>query len=286
MKCNPHPDAFLEIVTHKIDINPGLTGTSVGYENGSWRCGKFVDHIMEWLPEFALSASETKAIGSHNAVHLIRKAARMVYSTDKYESRGEFGELLLHILLRQVFKTIPAISKIYYKDSANDTVKGFDAVHVINTGEELELWIGEAKFYPNFQRAMKAVVNELHEHLDFNYLESEFAIICNKIDDSWPYREQLKELLHRNKSLDEIIARICVPVLLTYDSKVVAKHTIASNEYRTELKEEFCKFYRKFQKEGLPVDVRIHLFLLPLNSKSEFIELLDQELKKYHGHDN
>ena len=43
-----------------------------------------------------------------------------------------WGNLVTHSM-RQVFDTIPAISKIFYKDSANDTVKGFDAVHVLNS---------------------------------------------------------------------------------------------------------------------------------------------------------
>ena len=281
MNCKPHPDDFLEIVIHKVDLTPGLTGASVGYENGSWRCERLVEHVMEWLPDFALSPSEAKSIGSHNAVQLIRKAARSVYSTDKYKSRGEFGEMLLHILMRQVFKSIPAISKIYYKDGANEIVKGFDAVHVVDTGEDLELWLGEAKFYKDIRRAIKDVVNELRKHLDSEYLRNEFTFIGNKIEDSWSHSEKLKDLMHRNRSLDDTIKRVCVPVLLTYDSPTVAKHNIANDDYLSDLKEEISKHYETFRDTELPNCVRIHLFLLPLNSKSELVDSLHQELKKY-----
>jgi len=63
--------------------------------------------------------------------------------SDKYKKRGEIGELLLHVICREVFKTYPAITKYFYKDSANNTVKGFDAVHVVVGGDGLELWLGE-----------------------------------------------------------------------------------------------------------------------------------------------
>ena len=281
MEIGSQPDNFLEICVHKVDLIPGLTGASVGYENKLWRCEQFVDHILEWLPEFALSPTEAMSLKSSNAVNLIRKAARSVYSTDKYMRRGEFGELLLHILMRQVFETIPAISKIYYKDSVNDTVKGFDAVHVLNTGEELELWLGEAKFYKEIRPAINHVVAELHDHLNSDYLRQEFALLCNKIEDSWPHSEALKELMHRNRTLDEVFARLCIPVLLTYDSPVVERYQDVNDTYLSELKKEFDINYKSFREAGLPNSVRLHLFLLPLSKKSELVDSLHQRLKRW-----
>ncbi len=55
---------------------------------------------------------------------MTKKAAQIVYNTTKYGSRGEFGETLLHIAIRQIYQTIPAVSKIYYKSAVNETVKG------------------------------------------------------------------------------------------------------------------------------------------------------------------
>ncbi len=85
---------------------------------------------MEWLPEFALDHTEQQNINAGSAARALRNAAQRVYQTDKFKKRGEFGERLLHIAVRQVFGSIPAISKIYYKDSVNATVKGFDRVHI------------------------------------------------------------------------------------------------------------------------------------------------------------
>ena len=273
------PDSFLEICVHEMKFTPGLTGASVGYENRQWRSAQFTDHIFEWLPEFALSPEEARSLNGSNAAALFRKAARSVYRTDNYDRRGEFGELLLHILMRQVFETIPAISKIFYKDNVNDNVKGFDAVHVLNTGEELELWLGEAKFYSDIRGAIRAVAEELCDHLNFDYLRNEFALICNKIEDSWQHSNDLKDLIHRNRSLDEVFTRLCIPILLTYDSAVVKKHQVVNDAYCSEFKDEIYKNYQIFKNANLPGSVRLHLFLLPLNKKSELINLLHVRLK-------
>jgi len=281
LKKIPQPDSFLEFRVHHLNMDPGLTAACVGYEHGTWRREQFAEHVLEWLPEFALSPNENEALRTHNAVSLIRRTAKSIYATDKYRRRGEFGELLLHILMRQAFHTIPAISKIYYKDSANDTVKGFDAVHVLNSQPDLELWLGEAKFYTNIGDAITAVAAELNDHTERDYIRGEFAIIGNKVDDSWPGAKALRDLIHRNRSLDEVFSRLCIPVLLTYDSPTIGRHDCVDPSYICDFTSEVKQHYKTFGKAGLPRAIRIHLFLLPLERKSELVESLHERLNKW-----
>ncbi len=168
-----HPDAFLNVILHEIgDIGDDLA-LCAGFERGKWRNDQLADHIMEWLPEFALDYSELSEISHANALKMTKKAAKIVYQTEKYGMRGEFGEVLLHIAIRQVYETLPAVSKIYYKSAVNETVKGFDAVHVVKRGDDLELWIGETKFYEKLSKAIYDVSKEIIDHLETDYLRSE-----------------------------------------------------------------------------------------------------------------
>lgn len=274
-----HPAPFLEVRIHKMDITPSLSGLCVGYEQGVWRAEQFATHLMEWLPEFALKASECQALGHHNAIELIRRAAKSVYKTEKFKNRGEFGELILHAAIRQVFNSLPAISKIYYKSATNDPVKGFDAVHVVDSSDELELWLGEVKFYSDFNRAARDVVAELVKHSERDFLRSEFFLIANKIDDSWPHAKKLKKLLSPNTSLDEVFKRVCMPVLLTYDSQCLSEHKICDEAYEAAFISEINANHRVFAGRALPKNIRIHLFLLPLCTKESLIKALDKELK-------
>ena len=274
------PVSFLKIRLHDLSVQPGLTGLCVGYEQKEWRASQFAQHILEWLPEFALNHAELIDINSGNAVPMIRNAAKRVYESKKFENRGEFGELFLHAAIRETFDSVPAISKIYYKSSRNETVKGFDAVHVVaNKSGELELWLGEAKFYTDIKSAVSAVVAELQVHTTANYLRDEFLLIRGKIDSQWPYVKQLSELLSDNKSLDEVFARACIPVLLTYDSDCLAQHTNCDGAYEAAFEKEMREHYATFISKKLPEDVEIHLFLLPLNTKETLLKCLDERLK-------
>lgn len=279
-----YPSPFLEVRVHRIDPLPGITGLCAGYEEKQWREKQFAAHLIKWLPEFALKHSEIEGLGAHNAVELLSRAAKSLYESPKFENRGEFGELLLHVALRQCFQTLPAISKYFYKDALNDTVKGFDAVHVVVDQTSLELWLGEVKFYDEIGRAIRDVLGELEKHLERDYLRNEFAAITNKVDDQWPHAARLKKLLHPDTSLDAVFDCICIPVLLTYDSAVVQSFNTISKAYATafegEIMQHYATFSAKLKKLTLPERLKVHLFLAPLHQKLSFVQTLDEALKR------
>ncbi|MDC3962535.1 HamA C-terminal domain-containing protein [Polyangium jinanense] len=275
-------DRLIQVRVHDGSTLPPLHGICVGYERGQWRANQLVEHVVEWIPEFALTHREIQAIGVSNAVALVRKAARAIYTSKKFERRGELGELLLHAILREIKNTIPAVSKIYYKDSPNDTVKGFDAVHVIDAGGgDLELWLGEVKLYSDIGDAIRDVVAELLTHSTTNFLRTEFVAIINKIDPTWPQAEKLQLLLDPQTSLDAVFERVRVPVLLTYDSAAVQAHDAISAAYKADFETEIRKHHASFASRQLPRELHIELFLLPVHQKSELIDAFDRQLKAW-----
>jgi hypothetical protein len=279
---NNGPAPFFTVRAHDVSSSPSLSGLCVGYEAERWRAKELAAHMMEWLPEFALDHTEQQNIHAGTAARALRNAALRVYQTDKFKKRGEFGELLLHIAVRQCFGTIPAISKIYYKDSVDTTVKGFDCVHVVDAAKSLELWLGEVKFYESITKAIADVIQELEKHTQHNYLRREFAAITTKIDPAWPHTDRLKKLLDPNTSLDEVFDTLCVPVLLTYDSDVVNGHKKVTEEYIQAFEKEVTAHHKTFCSKALP-KVRIHLFLVPLKEKQELLTELDKGLKAWQN---
>lgn len=278
----PDPPApFLSVKVHDVSLAPTICALCAGYEGGEWRAEALAEHAMEWLPEFCLSAEELEDFRPGTALRLIRKAARLVYQTDKYKLRGEFGELFLHIALRQVHKSIPAISKIYWKDSVNNTVKGYDAVHVVEVEGGLELWLGEVKFYDDASRAIRDVVEEIQDHTQIDYMKNEVALIANKLDKGSIHYHMLSKLLDPNTSLDEVFDAASIPVLITYDSDVLKECTKVTPQYKQALAEEVMSVRADFEKRlaGLALPIKVHLFLIPLNEKKKLIEFLDGSLK-------
>lgn len=278
MKC---PDPFLEIRVSDASQNPSLLALCAGYEEGEWRAYQFASHLIEWLPEFCLKYSEIEGVGSHNMVKLLRMATSSVYDTDKFQNRGEIGELILHAVVRQEFHTIPLISKIYYKDSPNDTVKGFDCVHVVENKNNFELWLGEVKFYQDFKAASRDVCTELEAHAKNIYLRKEFIAICNKLDDGHPSSKKVAELLNQNTSLDKIFPCIVFPVLITYESTAIKNNKQLCDKLTDEIKRE-TEIYYKYFKEKLPsLKSIVHLITIPLEQKDKLISAFDREIRRF-----
>lgn len=272
------PKLFFELLIHDVGRAPGFTAPIAGYEGKLWRNEAIADYLFEWLPEFALKYSDLEDLNSATAVRLIRKAAKVVYSTEKYKARGEFGELLLHALIREIFNSEPVISKIFYKSAINDTVKGFDAVHLVTDGSSLQLWLGEVKFYTELRSAINHVITELHNHTARDYLRDEFVLIDSKIDPRWKHAAAVRDLISERTSLDQVFSCICIPVLLTYDSDTAGKHDSSTNEFQLALKDELESAYSSFVS-GRPPDLKIHLFLVPLRTKKELVEILHRKLE-------
>lgn len=280
---------ILELRLHDETTVPLLMSLCAGYESGRWRQQEMArDLLRRHLITFAYSWSEAQAVTADSAADDLAAAATLVYTTEKYGRRGEFGELLLHAVIKDVFGGHPAISKIYFKTATNETVKGFDSVHVVEAENDLELWLGEVKFYKDVKKAIRDVLAELADHFDPGYLRREFLVIYNKIDRQWPHSDRLKTLLDQNTSLDEIIDSITVPVLLTYESQAVSDHSRLDETYKTALEKEAREAWDywclKTNLPALGIDIKIRLILIPLREKKELIDSLHERLIRWQDH--
>ncbi|MEK6985193.1 MAG: DUF1837 domain-containing protein [Candidatus Thermoplasmatota archaeon] len=273
------PDDFLEVLVHETVAERDLVGLCAGFELGKWRAPQLASHLIKWLPEFALSYEERETLRAKNAVERIGEAARTVYLTDKYARRGEWGELLLHVAIRQVYNTTPAVSRIFFKDAANDTVKGFDCVHALRVGSDLDLWLGEAKLYENGSAAVAAAAKSVKEHLEGEYLKKEFVAIGRKLSPQDSLSAELQVLLNKNTSLDMLLPRIVVPVLIAHDSETTAKHSQSNEAYRQEIIAECRKHRDEFVSATPGVKLRVHVIIVPLSTKKALLDELDGRLK-------
>lgn len=285
-----HPTTVLDVIISDVETDVRLLGVCAGYENQEWRYKQLVDDFIRWAPDWILKKSEIRDMGVHNMVDLAAKALKRIYISEKYQHRGEIGELLLHMILRKFMGADRAISRIFFKDAPNDTVKGFDGIFVIPTeseaGEtELELWLGESKFYKDTARGVRDVLEELEQHLATNYLRTEFAAITDKIEPDWEHADQLLKLLDASVSLDEVFKRVVIPVFITFDSEITQRHRTHSDEYRAEITEfaqrQYSGFQKRIEDRNLPASIRVHLILMPLATKEILQAEFDRRLKAW-----
>jgi Arc/MetJ-type ribon-helix-helix transcriptional regulator len=277
------PKPFLQIRVEDATRAYPLLGLCAGYERGSWRRKALGNWLFTHLLEFAFRFSDLKDLNSATADQMLVEAARRVYLSEKYKSRGEFGELLLHAVLRSHFNSHFAASKIFYKSADNDTVKGYDCVHVVDTYDGLELWFGEAKLYTSASDAIRDAIDELARHAGTDYLRREFALVQGKLDG--PYAEQIRRMTAPEVSLDDIFSSLRVPLLITYDSKVVNSHGEASDDYKQQIEAEIRRWHSKFVDKGqaLPAELVVHVILVPLKSRADLTKSLNNRLKALQG---
>ncbi|MFW0119148.1 DUF1837 domain-containing protein [Rothia sp. P5764] len=225
---------ILEVRFEEANKNPPVMSFCPDYEDSTWRSEALArDIIRRHLASFALSFNQYSKINGDNAAESLSQAAKIIYSTDKYSKRGEFGEIILYGLLRDFIGSLPIVSKIYFKDGPNETVKGFDAVHFKkNNDNEIELLLGESKFYKDAKEAIRNVVAEINDHLQPDYLRSEFLAITNKLPEASDEEFKLiRNLLNENTSLDRIISKITIPIFITYDSQVITNFTTVNDQF-------------------------------------------------------
>lgn len=295
------------IITHKIN-ETGLSTFLVGFDiddNGSsqYRLRPLIQKLCDVIQEFAFGFHEGDSTDNTKTYSKIIEAAQSIYKIDAFQKvkdlyendgsiaddvedkflrRGEFGELILHLLLRDFHNTIPLLSKVYFKDSLGHAVHGFDAVHIEPTTKTL--WLGESKLYTSGKAGLKALITDIKEHFKSDYLTSEFMLISKKLTqiDNIPDKDYWLDLISRSKKLIDQLNTINIPLLCTYHCDLFTAYTDENNqvfidEYIKEMR-VLKKYFDDNNSHPLKTKLNIILILFPVQNKVELVKGLHNKL--------
>lgn len=226
-------DKLLTKIIDLLSQQEKLVCYCAGFELGKWRLEPFSRHLIAWLPSAILRPHEIPPnVGDW--FKSARAAALRFFKDVDPTKRGEIGELILHIICRQEFNTFPTLGKLFYKSATNENVKGFDLVHTryFKDEDKLELWLGEAKFYSDGKQAAYAAVTSITDHLKHGFLQQEKALIGPLLRKDTPGYDKLKSIFSDTASLDEIVSRLVIPTLITFDSKHAKRYPGDPTTYR------------------------------------------------------
>jgi hypothetical protein len=276
-----YPDPFLEVRCTALDQPFPTTGLCAGYEGGKWRSERLADHLFQWLPYAALNQEHQLGFGSHNFVEMLRLAAVHIYNTKKTTSRGELGELLLHLACILHFKTVPVMCKLVLKSAANDTVKGFDGVHLLPQDSSFELWLGESKFYIDAEEGIRDAIKSVKDHILPAFLATEKAMIFGHVGKDIPYCAEVTKLFKSQTSGDDLLKMAVFPILVTYESGSVASFNEVSAQYINSLSAEVAKLRTYFGSRAADLKLRFQLIFVPLGSKKELVASFDKKLEAF-----
>lgn len=273
-----YPDPFLEVRCADLSQPNPTTGLCAGYDGGKWRCEQLADHLFNWLPYAALNQEHQLGFGSHNFVEMLRIAAAHVYKTGKTASRGEIGELLLHLACILHVGTVPVMCKLVMKSSSNETVKGFDGIHLLPVGKSFELWLGESKFYTDAEEAIRDAIKSVRDHILPQFIATEKAMIFGHVAKGIPYYAEVVNLFKQQTSGDKLLAMSVFPILVTYDSASVSAFKETSEAYVASITSEVAKLRTYFGDRTKDLKLRFNLIFVPLGSKKDLVESFDKRL--------
>jgi hypothetical protein len=279
-----YPDPFFEIRVTHLELPAPAAALCSGYDGGVWRSARLADHMFQWLPYAALNQEHQLSFGSHNFVEMLKIAASHIYTTKKKANRGELGELLLHLACVLHFKTIPVICKLILKTSSNETVKGFDGVHLLVVNETFELWLGESKFFTDPKEAIRDAVKSVKDHILPGFLATEKAMIIGHIAQDIPHRNSVVQLFKSQTSGDKLLEMAVFPVLIAYESKSVASFTSVCDEYVNSLREETIALKAYFQETAKEIGIRFQLIFVPMHLKADVVKSFDKKLEAFHDY--
>jgi hypothetical protein len=268
-----------------------------GFEDGNWRYADLHNFVWDNVAETALSMRERASLVGKAHTQLTA-AARNLRLTDKVDEVGkgsELAEIVLYGVMRRHYDALPVVPKIFYKQNSQDNAKGADSVHIVIADGDFSLWFGEAKFYNSIENArLASIIESVANALNTEKLKKENSIITNLqdihhlvIDDA--VRGKILDALETRKSIDEIVSRINIPILLMHECKLTATSTDFSPEYVAELRQFHMERAQKYFETQLVKmmglhkypQITFHLILFPVPDKKKIVDKFIANVEYY-----
>jgi len=277
-------DKSLTPIDHKMVLS-----LSNDFEDGEWRYSKFQNFIWDNICETALSQLEREKLAAQSHTQLTA-AARNLRLTDKADdiSQGsELAEIVLYGIMKNHYKALPVVPKIFYKQNSQDNAKGADSVHIVlESNGDFSVWFGEAKFYNSIEDArLPEILKSVSNSLGSDKLKKENSIVTNLYDinalvGDQVLLEKIKTALSSQSTLDNLKPRLHIPILLLHECKITAstnnnteKYVSDIIAYHTERANSFFKKQISYLESRIHLyeKIHFHLILFPVPNKKAII---------------
>lgn len=308
---NTGKSGVLVIKIDEDDVNTVLLNTDVDSDGSlQYAYDNFADIFSESILEYAFAYAE---IPRDQITKKQREAARSLlklYEIEKikdyfehdipeedwdksflswYEKKGVFGEIILHMFLKEFKDTIPLISKMYFKDSFAQEPKGFDAVHVSQDGSTL--WLGETKFYKTWKTkgvvkgGLDELIEDLNKHFTKDYLTEQYVIIKRGLEAQFehPQRAMWIDKLSNHILLKDVFQYIRIPLLCIYEDDVAIDYLKVIDDAakdvgiitHTTTLHDYYNSINTFPYRG---QVQTVLILMPIEAKKKLVKCMLEKI--------
>lgn len=302
-------EILLDDLLWNIDKNPAssllknerVVSLINDFEEGKWRYSKFQKFVWDNIVDTALSYRERQALANKPQSSLIEAAKKLRLidlDKDQLGQGSELAEIVLYGIMKNHYKALPVVPKIFYKQNSQDHAKGADSVHiVIESDKDFSLWFGEAKFYNSIDDdRLHTIIKSIETSLQLDKLQKENSIITNLSDlgdffqNEVPLLNEIKKMLSPESSIDLIKRKLHIPILLLHECAITARST----EMSKALKDELLKFHKEranvfFVKQIQKLknkihkyeEIHFHIILFPVPTKQAIVDKFVENVKHY-----
>lgn len=149
--------------------------------------------------------------------------------TDDFKLKyGFYGEVLLYSFLSVFYKSNAFISRGYfYQPLEKSETKGYDAYHLIEDRDNIELWFGEVKFRADYKSGISSALGNIQKAISDDYLNSNLLAISGQLDSANATDSKLYKIIDSwdsstIKLIEEIKKyniKLIYPILIIFDDK-------------------------------------------------------------------
>ncbi|PVZ89846.1 DUF1837 domain-containing protein [Serratia sp. S1B] len=293
-------DDFIDICSNEkilIKENKKVLSFLNDFEDGKWRTSKFNSFIWDNIAETALNYQERKALFDKSQQKMVAAAKnlRLASESDEIGRGSEIAEIMLYAIMKNYYKALPVVPKIYYKQNSQDNAKGADSVHIVVNGDEYSLWFGEAKFFNSLNDSnFYQITNSLYNALQTEKLKKENSIILGVRDLQYSGLDEdlidriTKDLSSQN-SIDNIKKIINVPIMIIHECDITRGETTYNEDYidaikkmyRDKANSYFIKQFNKLNEIHLYNLINFHLILFPVPDKKRIVDKFVKQVEFY-----
>lgn len=259
------PDPFFVMITDIEDalLKRSMQGFDAEFDGGKWRGEELTRYLVDWLPEITLPPKLLASFTHLEARNLIKQAVDAVAAHGRLAMDRVLAELMLNAILRQYRRSEPIACKLFTNSVG---VVHANSAHIVHSDSTDEIWLGQARLTTaaDHDRMVRETLDEISATFDRDVLKREREVIVQLRDPNHLKVTNIERCLSRNAKLDDFLKVLRIPVLLAYDSAVIA----AGNKpgYVESLIAEVTASYHRTMAL-LPTalnDAQVHFFLIPV----------------------
>lgn len=217
------PDPFFVMIADVQDksLNRSMQGFDAEFDGGAWRREELARYLVDWLPEITLPPKLLASFTHLEARHLTRQAVEAVAAHGRHNADRLLAELMLNAILRQYRQSEPIACKLFTNSAG---LVHANSAHVVHTASSDEIWLGQARLATaaDHDRILLETLGEIGATFDRDVLKREREVIVQLRDPNHLKATNIERSLSRNAKLDDFLKVLRIPVLLAYDSAVIA----------------------------------------------------------------